>query len=627
VPDLAKEPTGREGVDSRNASGWVELAGLAAVLGLVLLWIPSQQPALLPVRVWMALCAALLAIGAWRRRRVLLEPRTLVLAGALFAATLAIALAPALLAGERSAYVLGQRLVPALLGWAFFLFLPLRGAADSVVAADVTRPWRWALAIVVFAFAAVTLAHGTLQGSYAPVVDEVLYLLQARMLAEPGYGRAMDPALVPFFLLKQSAIIDGRLITQYPPGWPAILALFDAIGLRWWTTIAFSVLAVWLTYRLGVKLHSQRAGLIAAALMASNQYVVLIGGSYFPHLPTAALVTATALALLGAEDRHGRAAALRWAAAGLLLGVAVAVRPLSGVAIGVSLVAWTLFRTRPRARRVALMAVMLCLGALLPAAAVLHYNQATTGDPLRFGYSAVNGEYHDIGFGQRGWIAVDSTGQRVPDLIDFTPARAVQHLFDRLYEFGLRVPPFFALAPLLLVAALFRCPFRWRVVVAFLVLPFVHFFYYYTSSRFYIELFPFLFAALAIACAHIRSRSPALGRVIVAAIVGAQLLLTAQNVHRVREDRSETFFPHFRAVLDAHQREGPVLIFVHETTREPQLLQALAWFSITGHTGDIVVARDLGDRNTLLMDRLPGHTPFRLTPGPRSQPTPLVPIR
>src|SRR5690606_27074808 len=157
-------------------------------------------------------------------------------------------------------------------------------------------------------------------------------------------------------------------------GWPAILALFDLTGLRWWSTPLLCTISVLLTYLIGRRGHSPAVGLLAAMVLLLQPWFEGSADGHMAHAAPSALSARAAVLLLAGEGvRAGRRAAL-WLGAGFLVGAATAVRPLSGVAAGASLAAWSWLRARQRWREVRRLAGALALGALAPVLAVLHYN-------------------------------------------------------------------------------------------------------------------------------------------------------------------------------------------------------------------------------------------------------------
>jgi len=63
-------------------------------------------------------------------------------------------------------------------------------------------------------------------------------------------------------------------------------------------------------------------------------------------------------------------------------------------------------------------------------------------------------------------------------------------------------------------------------------------------------------------------------------------------------------------VVDAAKQHGRIVVFIHEPTREAYLFRRLFLFNERGLASNIIVARDRGPLNSVLIGRLPGHTPL-----------------
>jgi hypothetical protein len=85
-----------------------------------------------------------------------------------------------------------------------------------------------------------------------------------------------------------------------------------------------------------------------------------------PHGPTIALATAAAWLMVRAQDRPGGHRALGWCVAGILLGLTVTIRPLTGAAITLSIVLWLLLRRKYAAPQLAGLLASFGLGSALP---------------------------------------------------------------------------------------------------------------------------------------------------------------------------------------------------------------------------------------------------------------------
>lgn len=507
-----------------------------------------------------------------------------------------------------------SRLAVVFFGWGATLAALAQGSGEGDDTPPATTP-RLVAAIVAGSFAWFVAAHAVYIGPYAGPADEVLYLLQSRMLGDPGFARRIDPDLAPFFTVRQMSVVNGRVFTQYPPGWPAALALFDVVGLRWWSGAILGTAAVGLTYLLGRRVRSPFVGACAAALLAASYWFVQRAATYGAHTFTTVLVLGAALLLRRGESATGtRQRVLSWMAAGLLLGGALAVRPLSGASLGVSLFGWTAIRRRMRVREMAALAGALALGALPPTLALLAFNAALTGSPWVFGYTAVNGPLVAMGFGLRGYASYDPRGCPTVVASEFTPRVALAQLAARTWELASLALPAFVLPPLVLAAGrgAWRDRRRLAVVGAFLVLPLVHVFYFHSEFRFYLELLPFLFVAVGLLLERLWRRDRAAGRA--ALTLGLAGAVTYSGLWlAIAAATFDGRMATFDAVRAAQRQHGRVAVFVADSTTELRgAFYSLYWFNIERFPSDAVVARDLGAANDVLLRRLPGYVPLRL---------------
>ena len=598
-----------------------------AVLVLLAVWGPRLE--LVRTRFVLLLVGVFLVSGVWRSREALVRGGYLWPAAALFALSLVVTGLPfTFVLNKAEPTAIAERLAFTLIGWGLLFWLPLptpaeRLAADPPDESD-SRRVRWVpvLGVVVASLAIFATAHYLLVGRHLLIHDEALYLLQSRWLMLPDYSWRFDPELDPFFRLILTKVSDGRMYSQYPPGWGLILAAFSAVGLTWWTAVVLGAAAVFFTYLLGRRLHSHRAGLIAAALLGTQHWFIEWNAGYMSHAATTMLAAASGWLMVDGEARIGRARWVCWILAGAALGVLLTIRPLTAVTLGVSLIAWLALRRRLPARSLASLTAVLALGGLGPALGLMHYNARTTGHPLRFGYTAVNGELHALGIGTRGYQAFGPDAEPVVLPNDFTLTKANRHLVERVWDVAHGLVPLSLLLPVLLAGIAHRYRFRWLTVAAFLLMPAAYYFYFDSEIRFYTELFPYFYAGVATLLAFLWMRDGVLGRGLVIGALAANLVLAATWRAQVPGDPwgGGTWYLRFRASLAdfetveaAKARYGRIVVFVREPTAWNPTMARLFVFNRDGLDGDIVIARDLGAKNELLLRRLPSHTPLRLT--------------
>jgi 4-amino-4-deoxy-L-arabinose transferase-like glycosyltransferase len=354
--------------------------------------------------------------------------------------------------------------------------------------------------------------------------------------------------------------------------------------------------------------------LLAAMLLATHELFLRWASTYMSHLATMAAVSLAAWLLVEASQRAGRPRDVASTAAGFLLGVAIAARPVTGLAIGLSL--WLFLLARrigwSRLRRVT---AMMCVGAALPFAGLLAYNQATTGSPTRLGYQAALGHLTDLGFGTRGFILYDRDVRPVVAASDFTPAEAARtELTSTAWPLARDLFPVWGLLPLLAVAIAYRVRIRLAVVAAFAVLPIVNFFYFSNGTRLHVELLPFVFVAAALVVRGVHEVDPRAARALAVFLVGANVVTSTTWIaaecwyRRTRPSDSEVLT---RAVRDSIRTPGPVLVFVQNPPLSEPLFIGLSRFNYGRFPGRVVVGRDLGPENAQLACRLPGYRVLR----------------
>ena len=103
------------------------------------------------------------------------------------------------------------------------------------------------------------------------------------------------------------------------PGWLAVLASFDIVGLRWFVPVIMGAASVALTYWIGARVHSRAAGAFAATLLALQQWFVIDHAGYMSDGFATFCTVAGAASLLAAE----RATTARRFALGIVGGFAL----------------------------------------------------------------------------------------------------------------------------------------------------------------------------------------------------------------------------------------------------------------------------------------------------------------
>lgn len=217
-------------------------------------------------------------------------------------------------------------------------------------------------------------------GGVPHVADGIAYAFQGKVLA--GGHLALEPPALPRLFGLENVILDARRwVSIYPPGWPALLAVGWWLGAPWLAgplLLGACVVGVW---ALGRALFAPRTGLLAAGCLAVSPFALAMGSGFMAHVPCLAASLGSMACLATARpDRPGR-----WLGAGLLGGLAVAIRPLTAVALLWPWALWAVLRPAGTRRRLAALG-RLGLGALPVALLLLAFAAAVYGSPFASGY-------------------------------------------------------------------------------------------------------------------------------------------------------------------------------------------------------------------------------------------------
>jgi 4-amino-4-deoxy-L-arabinose transferase-like glycosyltransferase len=253
---------------------------------------------------------------------------------------------------------------------------------------------QWLILLICAAALLATAAFAAFAFERLPhLEDEVAYLFQARTMAL-GRLTVPSPAQPDSFWTPFVLDYEGQRFGKYTPGWPAMLTLGARAGLPWLVNPLLAAIALYLVYRLGETFYDRRTGLLAAALGLCSPLFLVLGGSFLSHI--ASMVWLLLFSLWFVWTVRGRR---RWFAlgAGLALGAAFLVRPLTAVAWAAPFVIYTLFLLIRRRASWAPFLLM-AAGAAVLAALLPLYQWAVTGNPLLNPYT-LWWPYDRVGFG------------------------------------------------------------------------------------------------------------------------------------------------------------------------------------------------------------------------------------
>ncbi len=336
--------------------------------------------------------------------------------------------------------------------------------------------------LAVSLFVAATFAMVVVFSSNPHLVDEIAQLFQARVYAA-GRMAAPIPEFPEFFLFLNSFITQQGWVSQYPPGHPALLGMGLLVGLEWIVNPLLAGASVFLVFQLTRQLYGPRTALTASFLWATSGWVIFMSGTYQNHVSAAAFALLAWVAVLGLR----RVAVSRGVLCGVALGILGTIRPLDTVAASLPVLFWVLYSRQWR------MTPWILLGGAPFVAVLAFVNWKSFGHPTMFGYTALYGVAHGLGFhtDPYGWA--------------FTPFDALRNLFYvlrrvHIYLFEWPIP---AALPIGVWAFFGKQKRKSELVVAvgILSLPLCYFFYwhsgYYIGPRFYYGITPFLAIATA----------------------------------------------------------------------------------------------------------------------------------
>jgi hypothetical protein len=598
---------------------------LFAALAILLL----EGSTLLPLRERYSLALHVLAVvvaavlrRAWLRRPPLRTPLLVA-----FVVSVGLPLMAAFLPQEDRIGEFLDIVRPTLTGWvAFLILVPLLFEQDHPVADDAREPHRpVGLALLGVTMLLLATVHYLAVGKLAIISDEATYLVQARWMSLESVGWVLPPDLAPHFLMRKVGYLGGQMMGMYPPGWPALLAIFGAVGLEWWSSAILGTLSVWLTWSLGRQLIGPPAGWLAAVLLVTSQVFLVAHAGYMSHAAMMVALLGASWCLVRGLAMAGRARFLWWVGAGVLFGYALTVRPLTALTLGTSLGILGLWRAK-RIAPVATVQMALCvtLGAALPAAVFVLHNLSVFEQPLALGYQVLHPGLYDLGFGTRGFNVLDDNAQWRPMTFEFTASDGLRHLLQRLARMNTTFVPVGLLLPLIAGAVAAGARLRWAAVALFALLPVVHAFYWADTLRLYWELLPFLLLGLTALLIAINALAPRAAASMVALLVASQLIVALPWPPKSGEDHrpwsaglDHTYgraAPGRWATLREAQRladqHGQIVLFTREESPYDNLIDRLYAFNGDRFDGPILVARDLGPLNAKVMDRFPRRVPY-----------------
>lgn len=277
-----------------------------------------------------------------------------------------------------------------------------RGAGSRRVVAWLRAHW-FVLSCMAVAAVVAVVVRDQVFPHYGANRDEPVYVLQAQAI-RAGHFTLPEYRDLQFFQPWLTGVVDGRLIFEFPPGWPAFLAFVLLVtGSMVPALPIVAALAVLGLYALAREASGRPiVGSVAAVVAVFTPMIVVQSGLLLSYLFTLAVGCLAGTAFLrGAKT--GRSA---WfVVAGALLGAILVTRPFDALLWSVPFAIYIVVRARGGSVAETVGRALRRLGwvvvGLAPAAICLAlYNQAVTGSPTRFPIEAAD-PLNTFGFGER----------------------------------------------------------------------------------------------------------------------------------------------------------------------------------------------------------------------------------
>jgi hypothetical protein len=304
--------------------------------------------------------------------------------------------------------------------------LPGEGLIPRLVAGWERSSGVWAVSLAVLATAVyLWIAKAVLSGKPL-LIDEIVQVYQARIYAA-GMLSLPLPHHPEFFTSSLILNLGEKVFSQFPAGGPAMLALGAKFGAEWAVDPLFAGVSVVLFAALVRRIEARPGVALAATILfAFGPFVAFMSGSHMNHVTELTWLLVGMLGLARVVNRSSprvRDGMLL----GLGFGIAGAIRPVDAFAFALPAGAWLLWRTVRGRGWPALIAAG--IGVALPIGVILKINAETTGSAVTFGYSALWGKAHDLGFHTTPWGEVHSPAHGL-ELLNLYFLRLQSYLFQ-----------------------------------------------------------------------------------------------------------------------------------------------------------------------------------------------------
>lgn len=426
-------------------------------------------------------------------------------------------------------------------------------------------------------------------------IDSISYFIQARIFSS-GHINVPSHPLKDFFSTR-FCLNDGKYFSKYFPGWPLLLSLGVSLGAPWILNPLLGFLTAFLIYRIGKELYDGDTGIVAALLFLTSRNFYNYTPTYFSE--PASLFFAGLF--FHCMVRQMKTPEPRWTiSAGILLGITFLMRPYSAISVSLPIVSYfflSSFRSGDNPRsRFAMMALSFLPAVLL----LLAYNYAQTGSALLSPFQ----QYSPLdkpGFGIR-------RSDPILPPRPFTLFRAFENSAQTLSQLNADAVPLAFL--FLAVAFLYRPDKRdYLLFATFFSVVLFHFFYFYKGTRYY---YIANFAFFLLIARGINSFPAVFEKYFPKAVpsgIGKFLciLLTIANVSILNSpnnilhdyDESRALRKPFDLAKECGMANSVLFMRIHGGIRNTSGIYIQ---NPLDYRGDVLFAKDLGERNAELMN-------------------------
>jgi hypothetical protein len=444
--------------------------------------------------------------------------------------------------------------------------------------------------------------------------DEPVYRLQADTLLH-GHLFPVAPPHPAAFLPWLSAYRSGQFIPKYAPVHASLLTLgrlltgTDRAGLGLIAAGAVVVTAL-LAHEV---LEDWSLAVVAAALLLLSPLFLLQSATFLTYTTGLVLLEVFALCVFRTTSTGRRS----WcAAAGFAGGLAFFARSYDAVLFGIPLAAYVVFESHRELRTLARRTSWFAIGAIPPLAALIAFNRAATGNPLRFPFGLLDAS-DSIGFGNHRMYPTDP-------YLHFTPREGLLGMVRQLGLTG-----FWCFGGLILIGlagwALLgedRHSKRLWLAAAGLMIPIGYFFFWgdygstifgaprYLGPYYYVPTLAPIVVLGAAGCGRLWRADRLVAGIAAVAMVGLSVFVAGRTIRTdARLSADDRRLNH--GLTNAHLDHA--LVFLPELAGPELLVPFGTAMNHYGYSGRVVFALDQGPRaDAIVAADFPDRRPYLL---------------